>query len=244
MASRGKHRASRASEAEGVAGAPRPVPLPGWRVVVGRPAFRASAVRQALPVIGVFFLQWPALDVIAFFLLEVWLFLTLRVALEFTLDRAAARDLPTRRLVADFLRHAFWSGVAFVLLVGMIVLVTVAVAFSKDQLLDFVMRGWRSPSFLVALVVMVSSHAWEARDFAERCRGRSEEDRLSDDRRLHVVFARVLVVSLAGMFLGLAQAFGVGGQVLVLVISGAIVWLDASPERAEALLGATPSRAA
>ena len=234
MASRRKRRPSRELD-----GAPRPRPLPGWSVVVRRPAFRASAVRQVLPVLGVFFLGWPAIDIVAFFLLEIWAFLTLRFGLEVTLDRAVARDLPTRRLVTDFLKHTFWSGVAFALMVGMLVLVTVAVAFKGKDLVDFALRGWRSPSFLVALVVMTSSLAWEARDFAERCRGRSDEERQSDDRRLRVVFARVVVVGLAGMFLGLAQAFGFGGQVLVLVISGAIVWLDASPERAEALLGFT-----
>ena len=83
-------------------------------MVVRRPAFRASAVRQVLPVLGVFFLGWPAIDIVAFFLLEIWAFLTLRVALEVTLDHALARDLPVRGLVTSFLKHAFWCGVALV----------------------------------------------------------------------------------------------------------------------------------
>lgn len=242
MASRRKRRASRALDAAGIAGESEP--LPGWREVIRRPAFRASALRQVLPVIGVFVLRWPALDIVAFFLLEVWLYLTLRVALEVTLDRADARHLETRGLVKDFLKYALVCGVAFALMVGVVVLVTVVSTFAKEDLVAFVLGGWRSPSFLVAVVLALSSHAWEARDFAARCQGRSEDERRSDDARLHVVFARLVVVSLAGTFLGLAQAFGVGGHVLVLVISGAVVWLEAAPERAERMLGATSSRAA
>lgn len=193
-----------------------------------------------MPVIGVFFLAWPALDVMVFFLLEAWLFLTLRFALEVTFDRPEARDLPAGRLVSDFLKHALTAGIALALLVGILVLVTVASSFGKAELAEFALRGWRSPSFLVALALMASSYAWEARDFALRCRGRSDEERRSDNVRLRVVLARVLVVGLAGIFLGLAQALGVGGKVLVIVIACANVWLEASPERAEKMLGFTP----
>lgn len=241
MSSRRRRQASRTLER---AADPPAAHVPSWHVVVRRPAFRGALMRQALPVIGVFFLAWPALDVVAFFLFEVWLFLTLRFALEVTLDRPQARDLPARRLVSDFLKHALTAGLAFALLVGMLVVVTVASTFGGKELLDFALRGWRSPTFLVALALMTSSYAWEAKGFADRCHGRSDDERESDNVQLRVVFARVLVVALSGIGLGLAQAFGVGGHVLVLVIAGANVWLEASPERAEKLLGFTPRRAA
>jgi hypothetical protein len=241
MASRRKRRASTVLESPpGV----RPGGVPSWRAVVRRPAFLASAVRQALPVVGVFFLGWPAIDVAAFFLLEVWLFITLRFAVEVTLDRPQARDLPARRLVSDFLKHLLAAAIGMALLVGMMALVSVATTFPRGDLVAFALRGWRSPSFLAALAFMVSSLSWEAHEFAGRCAGRSDGEREADNVRLRVVFARLLVVALSGTVLGLAQALGVGGQALVLVIAGAIVWLDATPERAEKLLGFEPRRAA
>jgi hypothetical protein len=221
-----------------------PEPLPGWREVVRRPAFRAAALRQSLPVIGVFLLHWSALDIVAFFLFEVWLFLTLRVAFELTFDKPGVAELTVGRLVSELLRYALMGGVAFAFVVGMIVLVAVVPAFSGAEALEWARESWRSRSFLLALTLMVASHLWEARGFALRCHGRSDEEREGDDLRIRVMFARLVVVGLAGIFLGLAQAFGVGGRVLVLVICGAIVWLEAAPERAEAILGVTSRRAA
>ena len=53
-------------------------PPPTWREVFRRPSFRASLLRQSLPVVGVLALGWPALDVALFFLLDVWLYLSVR----------------------------------------------------------------------------------------------------------------------------------------------------------------------
>jgi hypothetical protein len=196
-------------------------------------------MRQALPVIGVFFLRWPALDIVAFFLLEVWMFLTLRAAFELTFDRDDTAALPVRSLVSEFGKYTL-AGAAFAVMIVVMMLVTVLATFPKEDLVGFLVHGWRTPSFLLALAPMVASHLWEARDFALRCRTRSADERALDTTRMRVVFARLLVVALAGMFIGLAQAFGWEGQLLVLVISGAIVWLEAAPERAEALLGFAP----
>ena len=218
--------------------------MPTWGEIVRRPAFRAAAARQALPVIGVFFLHWSALDIVAFFLFEVWLFLTLRIAFELTFDQARAEDLPAGRLVSELLRYAVMGGFAIAFVVGMVVLVAVLPSFSGEEILEWLRTSWRSRSFLLALALMVSSHLWDARGFALRCRGRSDDERRADDVRIRVMFVRLMLVALAGIFLGLAQAFGVGGQVLVLVISGAIVWLEAAPERADYMLGFTPRRAA
>jgi hypothetical protein len=239
MASRRK-RASRVRDVAGIAG--EQPPLPGWREVVRRPAFRASAVRQALPVIGVLFLRWPPLDIVVFFLLEVWLFLTLRVAFEVTFDRRYVWEFPARRIVAEFLRYALLAGAAFAVMIVVMMLITVLSTFPTEELVAFLLHGWRTPSFLLALALMVASHLWEARRFALHCRTRSPEEAESDVRRMHVMLARLMVVALAGIFIGIAQAFGWGGPLLVLVISGAIVWLEAAPERAEALLGFTPRR--
>lgn len=242
MASRRKRRASRALDAAPVAG--EPGPLPGWREVLRRPAFRAAALRQALPVIGVFFLRWPAVDIVAFFLLEVWLFLTLRFAFEVTVGDEAMTHLTPTRLASEVLKHALVGGAVFALMVGMVVLVTVMTTFPHAQLADFVRRGWRTPSFVLALALMLASHLWEARDFALRVRSRSADERRSDDVRIRVMLGRLALVGLAGFFIGGVQAVGLGGPILVLVISAAIVWLEAAPERADRMFGFAPRRAA
>src|SRR5262245_53649288 len=122
MASRRKRRASRALDASVKS---EPEPLPTWSEVVRRPAFRAAAARQALPLLGVLLLHWSALDIVAFFLFEVWLFLTLRIAFERTFDQPGAAELPAGRLVKELLGYALMGGFAIAFMVAMVVVVAV-----------------------------------------------------------------------------------------------------------------------
>jgi hypothetical protein len=238
MASRSKQRASRTPD-DGDQG---PVaPPPTWREVVRRPAFRSAVLRQALPVLGVLFFHWEPIDIAAFFLLDAWLFLTLRMAVEMTSDPKYAT--PGRESsVADLLKNSLVAGVAWALGVGIIVLVTIVPTFPTEDLVGFAVGSWREPSFLVGFTVMVAGHLWEARGFAERCRERSRAERRADDTRIRVMFGRLMLVSLAGAVIGLAKSFGVGGPVLVIIIACVVAWLDAAPEQADGLLGFGPSR--
>ena len=53
-----------------------------------RPALWTALFRHAVPVLGVLFLDWQALDVLLFLFVETWLFLTLRVGTEVVLNRS------------------------------------------------------------------------------------------------------------------------------------------------------------
>lgn len=215
---------------------------PAWRDVLARRALWSALARQALPVAGVLFLGWPVLDVALFFLLETWLFLTLRAGVELTLDPRNARwgesrGRQARRLAGNLLGAAVLLG----LVIGVAGWAQVAVAFPRAEWQAFADGGWHEPTFLAALGLLVASHVIDAVRFARRIAVRSESEREADDRGFRAMCARVVLVALAGIGLGLLSAVGLGAPALVIMIAAIVVWLEAAPEQAERLLDFGPA---
>lgn len=212
-------------------------PPPTWREAVRRPSFRAAALRQAVTVLGVLILGWPALEVALFFLLDAWVYLTVRAGCEITFDpRYGSPDASAW----DLVKHTTVAAVVLALLVGLVGFMTIGVSVAGDEW--SARGGLGSPLFLVSVLILLLSHLWEGVRFLERLRTRTSEERNQDTLAIRVVVARMFVVAAAPMALGLASAFGQGGRLLVLMISGAILWLEAFPERANLLLGYKPGR--
>ena len=95
---------------------------------------------------------------------------------------------------------------------------------------------------MLALVFLISSHLWEGVRFVERVRSRTEDERRQDTLAVRVMAARLMVVGAAPLWLAIASAVGQGGRLLVLLIAGAVLWLEAFPERANRLFGFQPGR--
>src|SRR5262245_47517634 len=230
MSARGKRSPSKVLKPEPSAPA---APPPTWREVLRRPSFRAALLRQAVPVIGVVVLGWPAVEVAIFFLLDTWLFLTARASCDIALDTkfGGSKDA-SPWAVAKVAPVGAVTVALFVAMFGGIPLVMALPAAEWQA-----MGGLRRPVFLVSFLFLAASHLYDTVGFVRRFQSRTEEERRWDALASRVVIARMFVLVVAPFGLQLASLVGMAGRALVLLISGAILWLEAFPERADRILG-------
>ena len=109
--------------------------------------FWLSVARHSVPIIGVLAFGWAPMNIAVFFLLESWLYLTSRAAIEVTFDpHFAGADLPVTRW--DAIRKTIWmlllAGVACGVLVVALGGVMVLLAFPVEQWRTFLERGHTS----------------------------------------------------------------------------------------------------
>lgn len=213
---------------------PLPPALPAtWGEVLRRPSFQAALLRQSVPVAGVLVLGWPAIEVAIFFLLDTWLFLTVRGSCDIAFDRAFGGKKDA----------SLWT-VAKLAPVGAVV-VGIAVGMFGGIPLVMALPAWEwqaagglaSRAFLLSFAFLLVSHLYDAVRFVRRYHSRTEEERRQDALAVRVVMARLFVLVVAPFVLQFASLIGMAGRALVLLISGGILWLEAFPERADRILG-------
>jgi hypothetical protein len=199
-----------------------------------RPALWTALFRHAVPVLGVLFLDWQALDVLLFLFVETWLFLTLRTGTEVVLNRSFG-GVPTT-LVGAVVQLVLLTPIAGLMIgfvMGLVGLVVQQVAFGADEWRAFAASAaWRTPLYQMGLALVVVEQVAEAVAFAVRL-ARLPAPADADDRKLQRMVQRVVFLGAAGVAAGLAPA-GAGARGVVVALAAAMFLWEAWPEEAPA----------
>jgi hypothetical protein len=197
-----------------------------------RPALWTALFRHAVPVLGVLFLDWQALDVLLFLFVETWLFLTLRTGTEVVLNRTFG-DVPktVAGAVIQLVLLTPIAGLMIGFVMGLVGLVVQQVAFGADEWRAFAASAaWRTPLYQMGLALVVVEQVAEAVAFAVRL-ARLPAPADADDRKLQRMVQRVVFLGAAGVAAGLAPA-GAGARGVVVALAAAMFLWEAWPDEA------------
>jgi len=190
------------------------------------------ALRSSIPVFGVYLLGWPATLAVLFYLLEIWMYLSLRASLSLALsDLGKAPGV--RPVLAAAGRHFF---LVAPLLGGVLAaLAWFAVRMVADgwRGLELHLHRWEFAAGTVTLAVMALTEAWQfmrRRIAGTRC--------VDDDLREMAIVYRAACLMLAGVPVYFLVPAGYDAQVLVFVIALASVWIEGAPRHATRAFGA------
>lgn len=200
---------------------------PGW---LGPPLW-AALLRHAIPVAGVLLLGWRPLDFLLFFVIETWLFLTLRMGVEGALNRSFGPVPETLEgKLGQIAVLTLMSGVVMAIVLGLVGIVVKQFAFSAADWKQFEDAAlWRTPPFLVGLLLLLLDQAWDAARFAVRIAPLPKPDD-ADDRHLQRVVLRITFLAVAGIAAGITPAGGAAGRSIVIGLAAAMVMLEAWPD--------------
>ena len=205
---------------------------------VRKPRFLMALMRQGAMLWGVFALGWPPLEIAVFFLVEAFLFLSLRAAAEISIDDrfgVGARSAPA--VVGQIATHWLVAAPFIALLVGGFGAIAVIPAFPRQVWKAFLGEGMREPSFLVAIGLLAGSLIYDTALFARRvAAGRSTTEQAGDDEGIRLALAKVVLLGMASFWLGLAARLGLGPQALAVGIAGVLLAVEAVPHRVTRLL--------
>jgi hypothetical protein len=200
----------------------------------GTTDFWLSVARHSVPVIGVWVFGWSPVNAGVFFLLESWLFISTRATIEVTFDSHYGGDSAPRTTWDAAWKTAgmfLLAGAACALLVAGFGGVVLLFALPAAAWQAFISEGWRQPSFLSALALLIVDAVLDAVSFQRRLLLRSASARRADDQRVQLMLYRVGALLFASLVLMVATGFGMGGGVLVLVIAIVLVYVDTFPRR-------------
>ena len=217
---------------------PAPVPERPLREEVAEgvrtPGFRNAVVRQLVMLVGVFALGWSPIEIAAFFLLEAFLFLSLRAAAEITLEpRFGVQFESTPAFVWEFVKHWLVAAACMAVLVGAFGVFAVFPAFSGESRAGFLEDGTLRPSFIVGVTLLAGSLVFDTALFARRvAAGRSPEELARDDHGVRAALANVVLLAMASFWLGFAANLWLGPKVFVLGLAAVRLYVEAAPQRA------------
>lgn len=215
--------------------APVLVPLPVLLAATRTKRFWSSLARHSFPVFGVFAFGWSPMNVGVFFLLESWLYITMRLTVELTFDpKYAGADLPRSRWHA--VRQTIWMALMSSIASGVLVFgfgsIVVLSAFSEHAWREFLTTSVMKTSFIVGLGALFIDILFEGIRFQRGLLERTAAEKRADDRRVKVMFYRVVLLLMAFMAVGLSAQGGLGGYVLVILMWLVLVYFDVFPKRA------------
>lgn len=212
----------------------------GW---LGPPLWTALA-RHAIPVLGVLFLGWSALDFLLYFLLETWLFLTLRMGVEATLNRSFGKVPNTLAgALGQIALMSALSAVVIGIVLGLATLLVRQFAIADADWRRFEDAAtWRTPGFQLALALMVLDQLWDAVRFAVRIAPLPAPDQ-ADDLQLQRMALRITFLAGAGVLAGVTPAQGAGSGAVVVAMAFAMILLEAWPEEPRPPLPVAPPTA-
>lgn len=188
-------------------------------------------VRLSIPLVGVLVLDWPQMMAALLYLVEVWLFLTLRVTCEtYTRDPAPRSRLAT---VLQFPIRALVVGV-FLMFLGMMTFIVVFEEFFKREMTELLLGGWRDPVFLLSVVFLLSQAAWDLATHIPRLLKRDAAAKEADEALLR---SRIIAYVGTSFVVIIGSWIGYPGLVTILSLSGFMLWL----EWPEALGAPTPA---
>ena len=182
-----------------------------------------AIVRQAPTVLGVLFLGWPVLSLALFFLLDLWLTMTVRGALDLTGDHSGLAG------------NIAWLGSVF----GAIVLVAglhLGFALPAEEVARFTGGGWRDPWFLASLGLLLVAQAVDAERFRRHLRVRTARGEAADAQGHRTQWARSGLVAFgAAVVMPLASRLGHGAAAIALLLATVNVLAEAFPDALDRL---------
>ena len=199
-------------------------------------------LRRAIPIVGVGLWGWPGASIAIYFLLESWLFLTVRSAVEITFDPGYSPEARRRTggaAARAFLRSLLITGIGMGVLILGFGRVVALVAFTGEASQRFLAAGWKETSFLAGLLALVVDTVVDGVSFKQRLTTRTEEQRAEDTRKVQGMLYRNTALLLGAMLImAAAAAFDAGSLAVVVVISIVLAAFELSPRLAGHLAGA------
>ena len=177
-------------------------------------------VRLSIPLVGVLVLDWPQMMAALLYLIEVWLFLTLRLTCE-----TYTRDPPPRSRLATVLQFPFRALVVgvFLMFLGMMTFIVVFEEFLKQEMTEFLLGGWRDPVFLLSVAFLLSQAVWDLATHIPRLLNRDAAAKEADEALLR---ARILAYVGTSFVVIMGSWIGYPGVVTILSLSGFMLWLE------------------
>ncbi len=126
--------------------------------------FWIAVARQSIPVIGVAFFAWPALQIGVYFVLQSWLMLSLYCATDMTFDPEYRQGKPPRDVAeaaGALLKNFFGAIVAVGILLGLFGGFMLFNFFAGEAWDAFFSSGWHERSFLFGLLALAVSCLFE-----------------------------------------------------------------------------------
>ena len=178
-------------------------------------------VRLSIPLVGVLVLDWPQMMAALLYLVEVWLFLTLRASCE-NYFRYRVKDRPRLSTISGFVVQVLVAGVVMAILGGLTILV-VFLEFRQKEMDDFLRAGWRDPVFLISVALTLIQAGRDLVTYIPRVHHRDSAGKTADERLLAVRTVAYVGTSFV-MILG--HWIGYAGLVTILSLSGFMLWLE------------------
>lgn len=198
--------------------------------------FWMMVLRNSVPAVGVIALGWPALQAAVLFVLESWVFLSLRCGIEITID-PKFNGGKRHHDALDYVKHVIVAFVCMAIVIAMFTWGVLGSAFPAREWAEFFAEGWKQPSFLGAILALIVLSIADAVGFVKRFSTRTAEQAAADDGRVRVMFYRVLGLLLASWLLGIAAGFGVGGVAVIVAGSLLSIYLEGLPDHASRTFG-------
>lgn len=215
--------------------------------VAGRqPRFWGIVARNLIPPVGVFALGWPAFLAVSYFVIETWLFFSLVLAAEISVDPdyGGSADLSAEQtaqeMVKRFLIYAPFTAALLGLLTWPLLTTSIDAERWEQGLVNAMATGLRRADIAVALALIFGFLAVEAFRLARRFNTRSDAQRRADDLRLVSMMLRVVCMVLAAplcFFLVHLTPTGYANRIIVVLIALVSMWLEGLPHHATKYLG-------
>ncbi len=203
------------------------------RAALGRPGFWIAVLRETVPVVGVLAFGWPAFAAALYFIVESWLYLSLRASTEIVIDpKYAGKDLPrsTPDAVAKIAKHLSYVLPFFAILLGLFAGFVMFAAFPKADWAAFAAGGWREPEVLWGFGVLLASVIADTVRHARRFATRTSAEAEAGDLSMKLMFYRVTFgLFPAAFLLGLAGRWGLAPPLIVLAIALISIAIEAIP---------------
>lgn len=194
--------------------------------------FWSVVARNAIPVAGVFLLGWSAVNAVLYYLIETWLFFSLRASVEITFDSdlREKHGLTGRQLFAAAAKRFLVVAPLFGLIIFMLtVMVFVALAAQWSW------AEMAAADFLGAVLALAVFLFIEVVGFGRRyLAGLTDRE---DQLREGAMFYRTACLVLVGVPAFLLSATGYAAEVLVLVLALASIWVEGAPRHVTKLFG-------
>jgi hypothetical protein len=193
--------------------------------------------RNAIPVVGVLALGWSATLVIVFYLVETWLFFSLRWSIEIAIkhDLATTATVSGRQaVIAAAKRFLITAPIIGFLLFMFIWMVVIAVASQWDWK-RFWAGDYKVAAFAVGLAGLIIVLLVEEIRFGRRYLARSTDR--DDELREGSMIYRIPCLMAAGLPAFFLAPTRYGAHVLVVALALVSIWIEGAPRHATKLFG-------
>jgi hypothetical protein len=217
---------------------PRALLFAELSVAVRTAQFWGIVLRNAIPLAGVVLLGWPAALLVAFYLIEIWWFLSLRMAVEIAVEDELKRDAPlvagrlTGLTLRNFLIGAPVLGVLFFAVAGMFVVLFLVEWDWRQFLASPAAKTFFVSLGLLGLFLLVESVRYGLRYYGAG--GKTDRD---GELRMMAIFCRIPCLVIAGPFLFFLMPFRHAMEIVAVFLTLASIWIEGAPRHATKLIG-------